>query len=333
MKEGTTIPPVMDVAAISDAAERLRANIETVMVGKGPVIELALTALLCQGHVLIEDVPGSGKTTLAKAIALSLGCSFRRIQFTPDMMPSDITGLNYFNQKTGEFELRQGPVFAQVVLADEVNRATPRTQSALLEAMQERQVTIEGATLPLPQPFLVLATQNPIELEGTFPLPEAQLDRFMLRLTLGYPTLEEEAAIVSRFNAGDPLAEVQPVAGPNDLREMQSLVPDVRVDASIEEYLINVVRATRGHASLDLGASPRATLALHRACQALAAQRGRDYVTPDDVKQLAPYVLGHRLILTAQARLRGQTAEAVVQDVLRTVPVPVVGQPAAGGQR
>lgn len=313
----------MDVTPIQEAAEKLRSNVAKVIVGKGETIELALTALLCKGHLLFEDVPGSGKTTLAKAVAGSLGCSFRRVQFTPDMMPSDITGLNYFNQKVGEFEMRQGPLFAQVVLADEINRATPRTQAALLEAMQEGQVTIEGTTLLLPQPFLVMATQNPIELEGTFPLPEAQLDRFLLRLRLGYPSAEEEEELVSRFNADDPLAELKPVVAPDALLRMQAAVPGVRVEPSVEQYLIKVVRATRDHAALELGASPRATLALHRSAQALAAQRGRDYALPDDVKYLAPYVLGHRLILTAQARLRGQTVDGVVEDVLRTVDVPV----------
>lgn len=319
----------MNVTPIREAAEKMRSNVEKVIVGKGETIELALTALLCRGHLLFEDVPGSGKTTLAKAVAGSLGCTFRRIQFTPDMMPSDITGLNYFNQKVGEFEMRQGPLFAQVVLADEINRATPRTQAALLEAMQEGQVTIEGTTLSLPQPFLVMATQNPIELEGTFPLPEAQLDRFLLRLRLGYPSLEEEGMLVARFNADDPLAELKPVVTPDDLLRMQAAVPGVRVEPSVEQYLIKVVRATRDHASLDLGASPRATLALHRSAQALAAQRGRDYALPDDVKYLAPFVLGHRLILTAQARLRGQTVDGVVEEVLRTVDVPVTEETTA----
>lgn len=314
----------METGAIAGASERLRESIERVIVGKSPVIELALTALLCNGHVLLEDVPGSGKTTLAKAIAGSLGCSFGRIQFTPDLMPSDIVGLNYFNQKTSDFELRRGPIFAQVILADEVNRATPRTQAALLEAMQEGQVTIEGSTLTLPAPFMVMATQNPIELEGTFPLPEAQLDRFLLRLRIGYPTVEEEMLMVERFNEGDPLSELAPVLQPEELIEMQQAVRMIRVEPSVLNYLTDVVRATREHAGLELGASPRATLALHRAAQALAAQRGREYVTPDDVKYLAPWVLGHRLILTAQSRLRGQAADSVIEEVLNSVAVPVV---------
>ncbi|MBI4236652.1 MAG: MoxR family ATPase, partial [Chloroflexi bacterium] len=266
-----------------------------------------------------------GKTTLAKAVARSLDCTFRRIQFTPDLMPSDVTGLNFFNQRTGEFQLRQGPLFAQVLLADEINRATPRTQSALLEAMQEGQATIEGMTLPLPQPFLVLATQNPIELEGTFPLPEAQLDRFLLRLRLGYPASStEEAALVARFNGRDPLAELEPVVTAEELLRLQAAVPGVRVEDSVRDYLIEIVRATRSHTALELGASPRATLALHHTSQALAAQRGRDYVLPDDVKYLVPSVLSHRLILTPQARLRGQTAEAVLAEVTRGIRVPVV---------
>ena len=318
----------MTVASIASASERLRENIERVIVGKGPAIELALTALLCNGHVLLEDVPGSGKTMLAKAIAGSLGCSFRRIQFTPDLMPSDIVGLNYFNQKASDFELRRGPIFAQVILADEVNRATPRTQAALLEAMQEAQVTIEGSTLPLPTPFLVVATQNPIELEGTFPLPEAQLDRFLLRLRIGYPSAQEEVEMVERFNSGDPLGELAPVLGAAELAQMQNAVPGVRMEASVLEYVTGIVRATREHAGLELGGSPRATLALHRSAQALAAQRGREYVTPDDVKYLAPFVLGHRLILTAQSRLRGHAADSIIEDVLSSVAVPIsVGSP------
>ena len=318
----------MVVASIASASERLRENIERVIVGKSPAIELALTALLCNGHVLLEDVPGSGKTTLAKAIAGSLGCSFKRIQFTPDLMPSDIVGLNYFNQKAADFELRRGPIFAQVVLADEINRATPRTQAALLEAMQEGQVTIEGSTLPLPSPFLVLATQNPIELEGTFPLPEAQLDRFLLRLRIGYPSAQEEVEMVERFNTGDPLGELVPVLGPTELVQMQEAVSKVQMEASVLDYATGIVRATREHAGLELGASPRATLALHRTAQALAAQRRREYVTPDDVKYLAPFVLGHRLILTAQSRLRGQASDAIIEDVLSSVPVPIsVGSP------
>ena len=312
---------------MEEAARRLTESVASVIVGKDDVIELAVTALLCRGHLLFEDVPGSGKTTLAKAIAASLGCSFSRVQFTPDLMPADITGINYYNQRSGEFELRNGPIFSQILLADEVNRATPRTQSALLEAMQEGQVTIEGETLPLPAPFMVMATQNPIELEGTFPLPEAQLDRFLMRLSIGFPSAEDEARMIHRFNADDPFERVRPVLSTQDLLSLQDQVATARVEPALEEYVIGIVHSTRGHPSLDLGASPRASLALYHTSQALALQQGRDYVTPDDVKRLAPYVLTHRVILNAQARLRGLTSLDVVDDVLRTVPVPITGQP------
>ena len=314
---------------MQEAARRLTDSVAAVIVGKDDVINLAVTALLCRGHLLFEDVPGSGKTTLAKALAASLGCTFSRVQFTPDLMPADITGINYYNQRSGDFELRTGPIFSQVLLADEVNRATPRTQSALLEAMQEGQVTIEGETLRLPAPFLVMATQNPIELEGTFPLPEAQLDRFLLRLSLGFPTAEEEARMIRRFNTDDPFEHVQPVLSTAELLALQKQVATARVEPDLEAYIIEIVHSTRGHPSLDLGASPRASLALYRTAQAFALQQGRDFVTPDDVKLLAPYVLTHRVILNAQARLRGLTSLDVVDDVLRTVSVPVSGQPEA----
>jgi MoxR-like ATPase len=294
-----------------------------VIVGKGEVIELALVAVLCQGHLLIEDVPGIGKTTLAKAIARSLGCSFKRIQFTPDLMPSDITGINYYNQKSSEFEYRAGPIMAQVVLADEINRATPRTQAALLEAMEERQTTVDGTTMGLPQPFLVLATQNPIELEGTFPLPEAQLDRFLMRLRLGYPSEQEEEAILYRFEAASPLEEIEPVLQAAEVIELGRVLESVNCEPIVRRYLIQLVRATRHDTAFELGASPRASLALFRASRALAAIRGRDYVIPDDVKYLAPYVLPHRLILGTQARLRGRDAEGVIREIIETMPVPV----------
>ena len=317
------------VGSIEEAAERVLESVGSVIVGKADVIQLSLTALLCRGHLLFEDVPGSGKTTLAKALAASLGSSFSRVQFTPDLMPSDITGISYFNQKTSEFELRRGPVFSQILLADEINRATPRTQAALLEAMQEGQVTIEGDTLPLPVPFLVMATQNPIELEGTFPLPEAQLDRFLMRLSLGFPSRQEEGEMIRRFSSEDPMDRLQSVLSTEDLLRLQGQVAAARVDQALEEYVISLVHATRDHPSLELGASPRASLALYRTAQALALQRGRDYVIPDDVKYLAPFVISHRLILSAQARLRGQSANDVVEDVLRSVPVPISGQPGA----
>jgi MoxR-like ATPase len=308
---------------LSDTARRIVENVKQVIVGKDEVIELAVIALLCEGHALVEDVPGIGKTTLAKAVARSLGCSFQRIQFTPDLLPSDVTGIYYFNQKEQDFQFRPGPVMAQVVLADEINRATPRTQSALLEAMQERQVTIDGNTMPLPRPFLVLATQNPIELEGTFPLPEAQIDRFMLKIKLGYPTEQEESDILVRFERADPLADLQPVASPDELLQMQAAVRQVRVEESVRIYMVRVARATREHPAVSLGVSPRGTMALYRTAQARAAMRGRDFVIPDDVKVLAPYVLTHRIIISSQTRLRGRTTEEVVMEVVDQVPVPV----------
>ncbi len=309
---------------IRDTATAVLENIGRVIVGKEEVAELALVALLCEGHVLIEDVPGIGKTTLAKTIARSLGCTFSRIQFTPDLLPSDVTGLSYFNQKRQEFEFRAGPVMAQIVLADEINRATPRTQSALLEAMQERQVTVDGVTHPLPRPFLILATQNPIELEGTFPLPEAQIDRFLMQVRIGYPDEEEENAILLRFQHEDPLETLEPVVSGEALLEMQKAVKHIRVEKSVREYLVKVVRATREHPAVDLGVSPRGTLALYRTCQALAAVRGRDFVMPDDVKYLAPWVLTHRIHINPQTRLRGRTPEEVVAEIVSEVPVPVV---------
>jgi MoxR-like ATPase len=313
------------VASIADAAARVRDNIARVIVGRDDVIELALVAMLCNGHVLIEDVPGLGKTMLAKALARSVGCSFKRIQFTPDLMPSDVTGINFFNKKSGEFEFRAGPLIANIVLADEINRATPRTQSALLEAMEEHQLTIDGVTTRLPAPFLVLATQNPIELEGTFPLPEAQLDRFLLRVRMGYPDAAEEDAILLRFESENPLDALQPVIEAADLVRMGALTPSVHCEPSVRDYIVSITQATRAHAAVELGASPRATLALFRASRALAAVRGRDYVMPDDVKQLAPAVLGHRLMLSAQSRLRGRDAEGLVRELLEEIPVPVEG--------
>lgn len=308
---------------ISEIAGRLRSNIQKVIVGKNEVIDQTLVAVLCEGHLLLEDVPGIGKTTLARALAVSLGCTFRRIQFTPDLLPSDVTGINWFNQKAQEFEYKPGPIMSQVVLADEINRATPRTQSALLEAMQERQVTIDGITRALPRPFLVLATQNPIELEGTFPLPEAQIDRFLMRVKIGYPTESEENAILERFRAHDPLPELAAVTSPEEIVTLQESRRQVRVVEPVREYIVRVARATREHADIELGASPRATLSLYQAAQAWAAIRGRDYVLPDDVKQLAPVVLTHRLIIAPQAQLRGRKVEDMVADIVDTVPVPV----------
>jgi len=275
---------------IRDTGARVKENVERVIVGKGEVVDLAIVALLCEGHLLVEDVPGIGKTMLAKSIARSLGCSFRRIQCTPDLLPSDVTGTYIYNQKTSDFEFRPGPIIAQVVLADEINRATPRTQSALLEAMQERQVTAEGETMPLPRPFMLLATQNPIELEGTFPLPEAQLDRFLLKISLGYPTAEDDRLILSRFRNTDPLEELAPVIPSGELLSMQAECREIYVAADVEDYIIRLIHATREHPSLQLGASPRAMLALYHTSQALAALRGRTFVIPDDVKYLVPFV-------------------------------------------
>ena len=310
-------------ASVPQVAASIKANVERVLVGKSLVIDLSLAAVLSGGHILVEDVPGIGKTTLARCLAESLRCSFRRIQCTPDLMPSDITGVHFYNQKTGEFEFRPGPILAQVVLADEINRATPRTQSALLEAMAEGQLTVDNQTMPLPAPFLLIATQNPIELEGTFPLPEAQLDRFLLRLRLGYPDETEEAEMLSRFNNADPMKELGPVADGPEIIELQDQVRQVYVDPVLSNYMVQLVQATRRHDDVELGASPRATMGLFRCAQALAAIRGREFVTPDDVKLLAPFTLAHRIILKSQARLRDRRAEDIVADLLSTVEVPV----------
>jgi MoxR-like ATPase len=310
---------------IAEAARTLRENIQKVIVGKDEAINLALTAVLCEGHILLEDVPGIGKTTLARALAVSLGCTFKRLQFTPDLLPSDVTGLNWFNQKNQEFEFRPGPIMGQVILADEINRATPRTQSALLEAMQERQITVDGTTRPLPRPFLVLATQNPVELEGTFPLPEAQVDRFLLRIALGYPSEEEESAILERFRLADPLPDLQPVTTPEEILQLQGLRREIRVEDSLRQYIVRVARATRSNPEIELGASPRATLALYQASQAWAAIQGRDYVLPDDVKQIAPHALTHRMMLSSSAQLRGRNPEELVATIVGAVPVPVEG--------
>jgi len=310
------------LAEVSALAHAIRQQVNRVIVGKDAVVELLLVALLSEGHILLEDVPGIGKTMLAKAVARSTRCTFHRVQCTPDLLPSDILGVSIFNQKSQAFEFHPGPVFSQVLLVDEINRATPRTQSALLEAMEERQITIEGETRPLLRPFIVLATQNPIEMAGTFPLPEAQLDRFLMRLTLGYPTPDEEAAILDRFERDNPLDDLAPVSDAAQLAEAAVVVRAVTVAEPVRDYLVAVVQATRRHPALALGASPRAALALRRTAQALAAGRQRSYVVPDDVKYLAPFVLGHRLLPTGQTRLRGTALQEIVAEILAGVPVP-----------
>jgi MoxR-like ATPase len=323
---------------VQEFSSKVVENVEQVIVGKRNVIELLMVALLCEGHVLLEDVPGTGKTMLARSIAISLGGTFKRLQCTPDLLPNDVTGVSVFNQQTAEFEFRKGPIFVNILLADEINRATPRTQSALLEAMQEQQVTVDGVTRPLPRPFLVLATQNPIEYEGTFPLPEAQLDRFLMRLSVGYPTPKEERQILINLRREHPITNLRPLdfgntgtgndqngegEGTERLLEFQSLVWDVHMDNTIQDYIIRLVGATRTHPDLALGGSPRASLSLFKASQALAAIRGRDHVIPDDVKYLAVATLAHRLIIRPEAELRGRTSSAILAEILENTPIEI----------
>ena len=306
---------------VEQFANRVIENVEKVIIGKRAAIELVMVALLCEGHVLLEDVPGSGKTMLARSVAVSLGSSFKRIQCTPDLMPNDVTGVSIFNQKNGEFEFRPGPIFVNILLADEINRATPRTQSALLEAMQEQQVTVDGTTRELPRPFLVLATQNPVEYEGTFPLPEAQLDRFLISLSLGYPSPQDERQILVNLRREHPITHLKEVAHDGDLLTLQQKIWDVHVDETLQEYIVALAASTRTHPDLTLGISPRGSLALFKAAQALAAVRGRDHVTPDDIKYLVPVTMAHRLIVKPEAQLRGRNASMILNDVLLHTPI------------
>ncbi len=310
------------VANGTEIAHKLIDNVNQVILGKTSVIELGLTALIAMGHALVEDVPGVGKTMLAKSIAISTGCSFKRIQFTPDLLPSDVTGVSVYNQKTGEFHFRHGPIMAQVVLADEINRATPKTQSALLEAMEEQQVSVDGVTHPTPRPFYVIATQNPIEYEGTFPLPEAQLDRFLLRISLGYPTFTEELSIIEHQEVVHPIEDLKPVISTEEVMALQDAAKQIYVDPLVREYMVSLVEATRQHPEVALGASPRASIGLFKVTRALALIRGREYVIPDDVKDVAVEVLAHRVIVSSATRMRGIDGKQVVADVLNSVPVP-----------
>ena len=311
-----------ETQSATSIAQVIVENVSKVIVGKRPVIERALAAIIAQGHILIEDVPGVGKTMLAKSISTSMGCSFKRIQFTPDLLPSDIVGVSIYNQSTGEFQFRPGPVMAQVVLVDEINRATPKTQSALLEAMEELQVSVDGTTRFLDRPFVVMATQNPIEYEGTFPLPEAQLDRFLMRISLGYPTFAEELSVIEQQEKTHPIDDLKAVANPEEMIKLQDAAKEIYVDTAVREYIVSLIEATRNHEDVSLGASPRASLGMFRAVRAMAIMRDRDYVIPDDVQDLAYAVLAHRLILSPAARMRGLQAKQVIDGLLESVAVP-----------
>ena len=311
-----------DLKWARDESQKIIENVKKVIVGKDGAVELAVVALICSGHILIEDVPGVGKTMLARSLAQSAGCTFRRIQFTPDLLPSDITGVSIYDQKSGEFEFKEGPIISQLVLADEINRATPKTQSALLEAMEERQVTVEGVTHRVPMPFTVMATQNPVEYEGTFPLPEAQLDRFLLMITLGYPTQEEELTILNDQQSSHPIETLVEVVSSEDIVNVQEVAKSIYVDDLVREYIVTLTNSTRNHSEIALGSSPRGSLALFRGSQAMALIRGRDYALPDDIKRLAIPMLGHRIIVSAAARMRGVQSKDIVGELVDQTTVP-----------
>lgn len=310
----------------NEAIRRIEDSVSMAIVGKRDTVEKLLVALFAGGHVLIEDVPGVGKTTLVHAVSKSIGCSFRRIQFTPDLLPSDITGVTVYNMKQGEFEFKQGPITSNIVLADEINRSSPKTQSSLLEAMQERQITVDGCTYKLPEPFMVLATQNPIEYEGTFPLPEAQIDRFTMRISMGYPTYTEEKSILSKYKGDNPINKIEPVISVEDVLGIQKQLEGIHVDDSIQDYIVQIVQATRSHRDVYLGCSPRGTLALYNNSRALAFIRGREYVIPDDVKELVTCTLAHRIILKSEARIQGRDQETTLAEIMRNIRVPVVNK-------
>lgn len=312
---------VIIMRQIQQLSETLMRNIQTVIVGKDEVVRLLLISLLCQGHMLLEDVPGMGKTVLVRTLAKSLGCTFKRIQFTPDLLPSDVLGVSIYNQKTGDFEFKPGPITAQIVLADEINRTSPRTQASLLECMEEEQITVDGISHPLPRPFMILATQNPVEYEGTFPLPEAQLDRFLIKANLGYPTYEEEIAMLERLESKHPISDIDQVIDLNDLSLLQKKVREVHINDAVKNYIVLIVQATRNHSDILLGASPRGSLALMKTSKALAAISGRDYVIPDDVKAMAPFVLSHRITLNPEAYYKGKKANGLVSEIVAHTPV------------